>query len=50
MSALPIGPVTFVLAQKYESLTHETTIGIVLSLVVSVFILFDPNSLSMKWD
>lgn len=37
MSALPIGPVTFVLAQKYESLTHETTIGIVLSLVVSVF-------------
>ncbi|HZH60183.1 MAG TPA: AEC family transporter [Metabacillus sp.] len=36
MSALPIGAGVFVFAQKYEKITHETSTGIVLSLLISV--------------
>ncbi|GIN23093.1 AEC family transporter [Siminovitchia fordii] len=36
MSALPIGAGVFVFAQKYEKIIQETSIGIILSLLISV--------------
>ncbi len=36
MSALPIGAETFVFAQKYNTLTKETSMGIVISLLIAI--------------